>query len=52
MGSALLLAIVTFIIVYVVVFKDDFKKEDIEKVSPFLLIIALLSFLIFLMSNI
>ena len=31
-----LLAIMLMIVVYVKVFKDDFKTEDIEKVAPLL----------------
>ena len=51
MGSALLLTLMTFIITYVVVFKNDFKTEDIDKVTPFLAVIAILVFITFILSN-
>lgn len=41
-GGAIVLTIVTFLLVYAVVFKDDFKKEDIEKVTPFLAVIFII----------
>lgn len=47
-GGAIILTIVTFLLVYAVVFKDDFKKEDIDKVTPFLAVI----FIIVLVFNI
>lgn len=47
-GGAIVLTIVTFLLVYAVVFKDDFKKEDIDKVTPFLAVI----FIIVLVFNI
>ena len=34
MGSAILMTFITFIVTYTVSFKDDFKKEDIDKVMP------------------
>ena len=51
MGSALLLTLMTFIVIYVAVFKDDFKTEDIDKVTPFLAVATILVFIIFILSN-
>lgn len=47
-----LIYLVTIIIVYVASFKEDFKKENIEKVSAVLVIIAVLTVLLSLLNAI
>lgn len=42
MGGPLLLSIVTFMIVYAVRFSNDFKKEDLDKAVPFLVIVFII----------
>lgn len=48
MGGSLVLALLTFIIVYIITFKNDFKEEDINKVTPVVAVV----FLIVLILNI
>lgn len=51
MGSAILLTLFTFIVVYISVFKEDFKTEDIDKVTPFLAVLAIVVFGTFILSS-
>ena len=48
MGGSLVLALLTFIIVYIITFKNDFKEEDINKVKPVVAVV----FLVVLILNI
>lgn len=48
MGGSLVLAFLTFIIVYIITFKNDFKEEDINKVTPVVAVV----FLVVLILNI
>lgn len=41
MGGSLVLALLTFIIVYIITFKNDFKEEDINKVTPVVAVVFL-----------
>ena len=43
---AFLIWLAIIVIVYVVTFKQDFTKETIEKVSPFLIIVAIIVLLL------
>lgn len=52
MGAAILISALTFVLVYITTFKDDFKKEDIDKVTPFLVGIALLIIITSILSSI
>lgn len=42
MGGPLLLSIITFMIVYAVHFSNDFKKEDLDKAVPFLVVVFII----------
>lgn len=52
MFSALVLTLTTFLIVYVAKFSEDFKKEDLEKVAPFLVLIVLFALLTLILSSV
>lgn len=51
MGSALILSLLTFALSYAIIFKDDFKKEDIDKVVPVLSIIFLIILIVSILNT-
>jgi hypothetical protein len=51
MIAALFMSLATFLVVYMVKFSDDFKKEDIDKVTPLIAVVVIFAILTFVMSN-
>lgn len=42
MGLAIISSIFVGIVIYVISFKEDFKKEEIDKVTPFIIIVGII----------